>query len=174
MVSERTMRVGPDGGQPPWLVVYDSKYGNTERIAQVITETLAGSSPARALHVGQVKAPDLEGVTLLVMGCPTQAWHATPAMTVFLASIPRDRLKAMAVACFDTRYDKPRWLTGSAARHLAKLVKQAGGQLLTPPESFFVDRSEGPLAAGELERAEGWANSLAASFAKRGARVHLP
>ena len=38
-----------------------------------------------------------------------------------------------------------------------------GYELLTKPESFLVEDAEGPLAAGELDRARDWGSELAAT-----------
>jgi hypothetical protein len=39
-------------------------------------------------------------------------------------------------------------------------LKKAGGNLIVPPEGFYVDDTEGPLKAGELEPATRWAAGL--------------
>ena len=47
---------------------------------------------------------------------------------------------------------------------LAVIGKQSlekGAQIVAEPAGFFIDESEGPLSAGELERAEAWAKALA-------------
>jgi flavodoxin len=154
------------------LVIYDSQFGNTEQIAQTIAQTMGEYGFARALRVEQAKPADLEGVKLLILGSPTQGWHATGTMRSFLASAPAGCLERTAVACFDTRFDKPSWLTGSAARNIANLLKRAGGSLLVPPESFFVEKSEGPLADGEIERAKSWAHTVFESFEVQEALVY--
>jgi hypothetical protein len=81
-------------------------------------------------------------------------------MQAFLGSISSDRLRDKAIACFDTRFRKPRWMTGSAAKSMAGKLQGMGFTLLVPPESFFVAHSEGPLESGELERAGTWARML--------------
>ena len=54
----------------------------------------------------------------------------------------------------------PRFMTGSAARTMAKKLQEKGGSLLLDPESFFVKGMEGPLRSGELDRAATWARML--------------
>jgi hypothetical protein len=66
-----------------------------------------------------------------------------------------------AAAAFDTRVDKSPALTGSAARGIGKRLHRRGFQLAVEPESFFVEDAEGPLAAGELERAREWGRMIA-------------
>jgi flavodoxin len=50
------------------LVVYDSTYGNTEKIAQAIGEAIGG----QILRVGEVNPADLKGFDLLIVGSPTR------------------------------------------------------------------------------------------------------
>ena len=143
------------------LIVYDSQFGNTERIAQCITSTLSEFGQARAVRVGQVHSEELQGVDMLILGCPTQGMRQTPAMQSFIACIPRELLSGLSVACFDTRFRGGLWKI-SAAPSMAKQLRTMGVELLVPPESFFVKsmKKEGPLLAGELERAACWAHML--------------
>jgi flavodoxin len=149
------------------LVVYDSQYGNTERIAHAIASALRASGPTRIVRADPAQPIGLEGVDLLVVGCPTQGWRPTRPIQSFLAVIPTGRLHELAIACFDTRFHKARWLTGSAAAVMDKKLQQAGARLAVPPESFFVTASEGPLEPGELERAAAWAGRLARTLAQQ-------
>jgi flavodoxin len=143
------------------LIVYDSQFGNTERIAQCITSTLSEFGQARAVRVGQVHTYDLQDTNMLILGCPTQGMRQTPAMLSFLAHVPRELLSGLSVSCFDTRFRGGFWKI-SAAPGIAKQLRTIGVELLVPPESFFVKsmKKEGPLLAGELERAASWAHML--------------
>lgn len=141
------------------LVIYDSKFGNTEKIAKAIGSALSKSGNVAVVHVGNESMADIEKVDVLIVGSPTQAWNATPATKSFLENIPA--LHNIPAAAFDTRFKRTRLLTGSAARKIAKVLKKKGGVLLAEPESFFVTGMEGPLLEGELERAKTWAKEVA-------------
>jgi flavodoxin len=145
------------------LVVYDSQFGNTERIALKIAETLGEFGVSRAIRVAEFSNDALRDINLLVLGCPTQAWHSTPNMQTLVKALESEEPQGLAIAEFDTRLDKPRWLTGSAAKLMAKQLKDVGVSLV-PPESFLVTGTEGPLQPGELERAEEWARELHEQF----------
>src|SRR5512146_1186916 len=69
------------------LVVYDSQFGNTERIAAAVADTLRTTGEVRLAHVDPTHPLDLEGVDLLVLGCPTQGWRPTKAMQALLADL---------------------------------------------------------------------------------------
>jgi flavodoxin len=141
------------------LVVYDSIYGNTAKIAQAIGTALGGESGIRA--VGAVKPSDLEGLGLLVVGSPTNGGRPTPAIQSLLAGMAAPLFKDLPVAAFDTRLTQ-KWvgIFGYAAGRIAKSLKSGGARLLLPPEAFFVTGKEGPLKKGELERAAEWAKML--------------
>jgi flavodoxin len=148
------------------LVVYDSQFGNTERIAKAIADALHSTGQTELQRVDPVRPIDVEGYDLLVVGCPTQRWRATPAIQSWLASLTAKQLQGIGVACFDTRFQKSRWLTGSAAQSIGKQLRKRGATLLISPESFFVQATEGPLIENELQRAANWAHTLARATAE--------
>ncbi len=150
------------------VVVYDSQYGNTERIAQAIAETLRAFGQTRAVRVDAARSVELRGVDLLILGSPTQGFRPTPAMQSFLATVSSQSLSGLAVACFDTRFRGTLWKS-SAAPRMAKQLRALGIESLVPPESFFVKtmKKEGPLLTGEMERAAGWALSVHRQYAVR-------
>ena len=142
------------------VVVYDSQFGNTEQLAQTIAGTLREWGQVRTVRVEHTHPLGLQGVDLLLLGCPTQQWRPTRAMRSLLAYLPRESLSRLAVACFDTRLGQPQWMTGSAAGVMTKTLRKMGVSHLFPPESFLVKGMQGPLDSGEVERAAQWARML--------------
>lgn len=138
-------------------VVYDSQFGNTERIAQAIADPLRPFGPVRVVRVDPDHPLDCQEADVLILGSPTQGFRATLAMQSFVKEVPFVLLRDLGVACFDTRVHGP-W--GSAARHLARRLRTLGVEPLVPPMSFFVQGTQGPLIEGEVERAGRWAVSL--------------
>jgi len=151
------------------LVVYDSYFGNTERIARAIGDALGRAGDVEVLRVGDVRPERLTGLKLLIVGSPTRAFRPTEAIKNFLKSIPRDGLKGVEVAAFDTRITEEEIesavfilrimvnIFGYAAKPIADKLEKKGGRLIAAPEGFFVHGTEGPLIEGELERAAEWA-----------------
>ena len=70
----------------------------------------------------------------------------------------------MSVAAFDTRANGPMFLTGSASRGISRRLRKNGFSELLEPESFIVEDMDGPLTAGEIERARHWGQALAAKL----------
>lgn len=108
-----------------------------------------------------------------MVGSPTQRFRATPALSSLLKALPKNSLKGVKVAAFDTRMIEKQInatpvlpffvkIYGFAARPIAELLKKKGGTLILPPEGFYVEGMEGPLISGELERAAAWGQQLLA------------
>jgi flavodoxin len=158
------------------MVVYDSMYGNTGKIAEAIGKALGPEAEVGIVRVGEVKPEQLAGLTLLIVGSPTQRFSPTGVTTEFLKGIPRNGLEGIKVAAFDTRFtmseiEKIRILAffvkifGYAAESIADRLAKKGGDLAVPPEGFYVGGTEGPLLEGELERAADWAKEIVKSIA---------
>ncbi|MCJ7426201.1 MAG: flavodoxin family protein [Dehalococcoidales bacterium] len=142
------------------LVVYDSVYGNTEEIAKAIGGAISGGE-VRVLRAGEVGPPELENISLLVVGAPTQGGRATPAIKDFLERVTKAEINGLDVAAFDTRYSaKAAKIFGYAAGKIASSLKKKGAHLIVDPEGFFVEGVQGPLKEGELERAAAWGKGL--------------
>jgi flavodoxin len=148
------------------LVIYDSVFGNTEKIGLAIGAALS----APTLPVGQAKPEQVGGLELLVVGSPTRGFRPTEAISKFLNELPKNYLAGVQVASFDTRIALEtidssvfRFIVdkgGYAASTIAKLLEKKGGKLLAPGEGFIVMGEQGPLKEGELERAAEWAKQL--------------
>jgi Flavodoxin domain len=159
------------------LVVYESWFGNTRRVAEEIADALAWEGEVDVVAVSEAR-PALDGVDLLVVGAPTHV-HGLSSTRSRKGALDqggrgeagigvRDWIDALPngargprAAAFDTRADKPVLLVGSAARGIARRLRQRGYGLAAEPESFFVRGTPGPLEEGELDRASAWAASLA-------------
>lgn len=144
------------------LVIYDSVFGNTEKIAQSIAAALG----TQAIPVNQANAEQLRGLDLLVVGSPTRGFRPTEGISKLLNGLPKNHLAGVRVAAFDTRIvletidsKALRFLVdkgGYAASTIAKMLEKKGGQLAAPGEGFYVTGEQGPLKDGELQRAADW------------------
>ena len=154
------------------MVVYDSVFGNTEKVAQAIGDALGAPEDVSVLRVGEVKPEQLAGVQVLIVGSPTRAFSPTPATKAMLRALSAKALSDVKVAAFDTRISMEDTdsgflrtmvkVFGYAAKPIADRLKSKGGDLVLEPEGFYVQDSEGPLKEGELERAAAWAKQIMA------------
>ena len=161
------------------IVVYESHWGNTERIARAIAEGIGPD--ARALTTTEATPQALEGADLVVAGAPVMAFGLpsesmirnaasdqkapTTAETshrslrAWLDELPRATGSA---AAFDTRLSwSPRGATGTIESKLRK----AGYRTISKGGEFIVTGAYGPLREGEEDRARQWGSKLAAAVA---------
>lgn len=158
------------------LVIFDSFFGNTKKIGEMIAEELSSDHELTLLKVDTASLSQLPLADLIFFGSPTRAFSASPNMTSFLKSIPPQTLDNVKVAVFDTRVApediKPRLLglaiklAGYADKKMISLLKTSGANVILPGEGFTVAGSEGPLREGELVRASAWARSIVSKIAK--------
>ena len=160
------------------LVVYESMFGNTQKIAEAVAEGLAGRFGVATLEVGDAPAVLPDDVGLLVVGGPTHAFGLSRPSTRQSAADQAERpvvspglgvrewLDALqyrsggvVAAAFDTKVSRPR-LPGSAARAATKRLRRIGFAIAAPAETFYVAGTPGPLLPGEDERARRWAEAL--------------
>ena len=153
------------------LIVYDSYFGNTESIARSIGEALTEEHDVTVVSVKTVGDELGKPWDLLVVGSPTRAFRPTAAITAMLKRIaPAKGASEKRYAVFDTRVSleevNSRFLSfmvklfGYAAEPMDRLLKRKGFLPASTPQWYFVTESEGPLHAGEVERAAQWARKL--------------
>jgi flavodoxin I len=143
------------------LIVYDSVYGNTEKIARAIAEAITPSGEVRVLRASEASPSELASIELLIVGSPTHGGRPTPPIQDLLNKVPKLSLQGINVAAFDTRIPtKLVKVFGYAAGRIAGNLKKKGGTLVASPVGFFVAGGQGPLKEGELERAAAWAKGI--------------
>jgi flavodoxin len=143
------------------LVVYESRYGNTARIAREIATGLEADGPVRLVEASDPGAFEVAEVDLLVVGGPTEGHGVSQTLRARLSRVPPGGLDGVAAAAFDTRVTWPAFLAGSAAKGLGKTLRRLGARVVAPPESFLVSGGKAnSLIEGEPARAAMWAARL--------------
>ena len=161
------------------MVVFESMFGNTERVARAIAKgiesRLLADEHVSVAEVGEAPAELPADIGLVVLGGPTHAFGMSRPRTrddavrrvgdeaisrgiglrewVGTFEPGRDDL---LTATFDTRAEQVRHLPGSAARGAAKVLRHRGLRSLAGPESFYVADMEGPHVLGELSHPRDW------------------
>ena len=145
------------------LVIYDSSYGNTKKIAETTAETLKESEiEVDLFHVKDVKKLSAKDYNFLVLGSPTKFGTMSFTVKGFLGKVKSKEWMNKPFAAFDT--ENPENIErkeGSAAEKIAeKLIEKQMNQLL-PVLKAVVLGWKGPLQEGEIKRAKEYATRLA-------------
>jgi len=168
------------------LVVVESMWGNTRKVAEAVARGLGDA--AEVIEVGKAPSDLPDDVGLLVVGGPTHAFsmsrsstrhdavergargaNETQGVREWLDGLqPSDHIE---VATFDTRVAKVKRLPGSAAKAAGKEVRRHHLGRLIATESFYVNDMEGPLLDGELDRAQEWGAQLRSLASTTGGSV---
>jgi flavodoxin len=139
------------------VIVYDSAYGNTKAIAEAVASGL-GSANASTVPAAEFRRGDVSAGDLLVVGSPINGWRPTPKTMQALTDVGTQGLSGILAAAFDTRVKL--FIHGDAAKKISHQLKSAGATLVSKPMPFYVGGTEGPLLAGETERARTWGGEL--------------
>jgi flavodoxin-like protein len=162
------------------LVIYESMFGNTERIARAIAEGMWETFDVTVTDVSSM--PPASGMDLIVVGGPTHAFGlsrpasreqaklqgtvrpgaAEAGLREFLDCSPT--LAGIPAAAFDTKLNKP-FLPGSAAHRAQRRLRRLGCRIVQPARSFLVTGTAGPLVEGEEKCARDWGVAVATAAA---------
>jgi flavodoxin len=141
------------------LVVYDSKWGNTEKIAKAIAAGIGGD--CKVARVGTSDAKRDDNVDLIVLGSPILGGRPSESIQQYINGISSAFAGRLKVATFDTRLlMKFAKLFGYASVRMAKELKGKGCTVVSEAQGYIVEGRSGPLASGEVERAMQWGKAL--------------
>lgn len=150
------------------------------------------------MRVGEAKAEQVSRAQLLVVGAPThmrgmssdltrrkglageeqaardkgrefapETGAGGPGIRDWFGALPAAAPGAHAAA-FDTRAAFR--LAGGAARKISHRLRRHGYDVVARPEGFIIEDTEGPLRAGEREKARAWGAELVRELAGTAAR----
>ena len=71
------------------LIVFDSYFGNTEKIARAAAVALTASADVETVKVTDIVFDKVAGHDLLILGSPTRGFKASEPIQAFLQSIPQ-------------------------------------------------------------------------------------
>jgi len=150
------------------IVVFDTSYGNTKKIAEGIAEKLKESGiSADIFYVKDVKKLSAKDYDFLVIGSPTKFGTMSFAVKGFLGKVKSKEWLNKPFAVFDT--ENPENIEkrgGSAAEKIAEKLKEKQMNQLLPVLKAVVLGWKGPLQEGEIERAKEYARELAVTLKK--------
>jgi menaquinone-dependent protoporphyrinogen IX oxidase len=155
------------------IVVYDTSYGNTKKVAETIAETLRESGiEVDLFYVKDVKKLSAKDYNFLILGSPTRFGTMSFAMRSFLGKVKSEEWVNKPFTAFDTenpeniekaRAEKKEW---SAAEKISGKLRDKKMNQLLPVLKAVVFGQKGPLKEGEIERAKDFARELALKLKK--------
>lgn len=150
------------------IVIYDTSYGNTKRIAEAIAETLKESGiEVDLFYVKDVKKLSAKNYSFLVLGSPTKFGTMSLAVRFFLGKVKSGEWMNKSFAAFDTenpenversQAENKEW---SAAEKIAEKLRDKKMNQILPVLKAIVFGQKGPLKEGEIERTKDYARQLA-------------
>ena len=165
------------------LIIVESYFSNTRAIADSVAAGLSdGGVDAQVVDVDEAPSCLPADLDLLILGAPTHNRGLPTTATRAKAQAQVGSGKAShgiggwlettvipastTAAAFDTVISKG-WLSGSAAKAIAKTLQRRQGRRTVSVRSFVVTASKGPLATGQETDAHSWGRELADSASNR-------
>ena len=140
-------------------VIFDSRYGNTEKIAKSLEAGLkqANITTTVCVNAEYVNNDLLRDCDLICIGAPTHFLSASKSIKQFLAKMKGIDLSGKYGFAFDTKFDSR--MSGSAAKFIERDLNKLCLEIIAPRESaivFGLKEKEGGarLKEGEEKRFE--------------------
>ena len=135
------------------IIIYESKYGNTKRVAEAIAEGM-GEIPGVEAVLNEVKEVELDKLVefdAILVGSPNHMGSATKGIRKFIDELGKLSPGVKLAAVFDT------YIGRDFEKAVKKMEKQIGEKvpglkLATPGLSIKVEGMKGPISEGELPK----------------------
>jgi flavodoxin len=135
------------------IVTYESRYGNTKHVAEIIVEGMNQVSGMEAIltELNDVNLTQIAEFDILLVGSPNHMGGATSSIRKFIDKLGTIQLEGKQVTVFDT------YMGGDFEKAVKKMEKRIaekapGLRLVVPGLSIKVDGVKGPITDGELPK----------------------
>ena len=149
------------------IVIYESKYGNTKRVAETIIEGINEIEKIEALlkEPKHVDPKELLDYDLILIGSPTHWGGPTRGIKKFIDKLGKIELEGKRGVVFDTYLGED---FNKAVRKMEKRIteKVPGLKLILPGLSIMVGGMRGPIVEGELPKCKEFGNEIAKQMKK--------
>ncbi|NYT11174.1 MAG: hypothetical protein GKC03_01320 [Methanomassiliicoccales archaeon] len=134
------------------IILYDSKFGNTEQIAKAICSGMkeVGFDDVSAKSGGTTTPDELRIAEVWIFGCPTQKGGTSGRYKKLFKWMRKNMVPDKIGFAFETRLEGSE---GGAAAVIEAVMQECGVEIIHEPESFVVEGKTGPLVYGEIDRA---------------------
>jgi len=144
------------------ITIYESKYGNTNLVAETIAEGMREASGIETV-LSELKEIDLNQLTnfdVILVGSPNHMGGATRGIRKFIDSLGKLNLEGKLAAVFDT------YIGGDFEKAVKKMEKQISEKvpklkLAAPGLSIRVKGMKGPVVEEELPKCKEFGTRIA-------------
>jgi menaquinone-dependent protoporphyrinogen IX oxidase len=141
------------------LVLYDSKYGNTRKVAEAISEGLNKKGQSSdCVSVAEVNIDDVKNYGAFVLGSPTHVGSATRKLKKVFKAFPDKGISKAQIAFFDTRMPKE---NNGAVKKLETMAQKMGYNVIAPGLIIEVTGMKGPLEGEGVPKSQKFGETLA-------------
>ncbi|MFW9783764.1 MAG: flavodoxin family protein [Candidatus Heimdallarchaeota archaeon] len=150
------------------LVVYETNFGNTKKVAEVIAEGIRETEQIKTevMHVSDTDYSKVEDFDAIIIGSPN--WGGTYAGSIkkFINGLAEFSLSEKYYAVFDTNNDLP--ILNKASKKLEKKIgkKIPSFKRILPGLPVKVIGLKGPIAEGELPKCKTFGKKIALNLQK--------
>lgn len=145
------------------LVVYDTKYGNTKRVAETIVEGINEIERVEAVlkEPEQMEPAEALDYDLILIGTPNHYGGPTGGIKEFIDGLEKIGLKGKTGTIFDT-YLGAGFFEKAVKRMERRINEKVPGlKLIVPGLSIRVEKSRGPIVEGELPKCREFGKKIA-------------
>ncbi len=157
------------------LIVYDTKYGNTETVAKLIGEGIT-STEGNEVIVNKVKDVNLkkeDSYDVILIGSPVHFGKHVGSVKKFINKLPKAQLKANGYAIFDTYMGADSETTEEGVCAYTKMVDKMENHIsekmpnltkVSPGLSIRVEGMKGPIANEDLPKCKEFGSKLVQGY----------
>ncbi|MBS7633915.1 flavodoxin family protein [Candidatus Bathyarchaeota archaeon] len=149
------------------IIVYESKYGNTKRVAETIMESLneAGGIEASIRELKEVNPNDVQNYDAILIGSPNHMGGPTRGIKKFIDKLGKLQLEGKVFAVFDTYMGKD---FEKAVKKMEEKISEKAPRLkkIADGLSIKVQGIKGPIAEGELQKCKEFGKNIATQLKK--------
>jgi flavodoxin len=135
------------------IILYESKYGNTKRVAETIAEEIrqVGGMKVTPTPLKDADIDDVANCDVILLGGPTHFGGPSRSVRKFIDALCKRDVNGKSVAVFDT-YLGADFEKGVRKTEEQLRAKAPGLRLLTSGLSIRVEGMKGPIVDGELAK----------------------
>jgi len=135
------------------LILYDSVYGNTKKVAMLLSRGLeAGGVYVDSNSIQNFDTIELKNYDVIGIGGPTHFHGASKEMKSFLSKIKHLKMENKQGFAFETKADFR--LAGSVAKRITRYLRKMKITIIHPTITGLVIDKEGPLKENSFNKME--------------------